>query len=99
MDGFDTPWSRGARLPALAAALQRRPPALFAGLSANRLQMRRRTYGRWHGGDRFQNPGSNLVGFALRIRTAVFEIAFVAVLCETVRYTDWCASVCDPVAE
>ena len=41
-----------------------------------------------HGGDRLQNLGSDLVGVALRVRAAVFEVAAIAVVDEAVRDAD-----------
>src|SRR5437879_10563597 len=46
-----------------------------------------------------QDLRSDLVGVALRVRPAVFEIAFVAVVYEAVRYPDRCAAVGHAVAE
>jgi hypothetical protein len=114
MDGFDRPWSRGARLQSMKRAATW-PPINFTTLteasagggattpsarvlrwvSANRLQMRRRTYGRWHGGDRFQNPGSDLVGVAPANSDGGLRDSLCSRSLETVRYADWCASVSD----
>src|SRR6266576_3002075 len=49
--------------------------------------------------DRLQDLGSDLVGVALRVRTAVFEIALVAVIGEAVGYADRGAAVRNAVAE
>src|SRR3569623_1538145 len=52
-----------------------------------------------HGRDRLQDLRSDLVWVALRVRTAVFQIALVAVVDEGVRHTDRRATVGDAPAE
>src|SRR5216684_2764443 len=49
--------------------------------------------------DRLQDLGSDLVGVALRVRTAVFEIALVAAIGEAVGYADRGAAVRDAISE
>src|ERR1700704_4974425 len=49
--------------------------------------------------DRLQDLGSDLVGVALRVRSAVFEIALVAVIGEAVGYADRGAAVRDAISE
>ena len=53
----------------------------------------------WHGSDRLQDLRSDLVGVALRIGTAVFQIALVSVVHERVRNADRRATIRDAVAE
>ena len=64
------------------------------------LQLSRRgadfTAGR-HGRDRFEDLRGDLVRVALRIRPAIFEIAFVAVVDEAVRHADRRAAVGETV--
>src|ERR1700716_4146427 len=49
--------------------------------------------------DRLQDLGSDLVGVALRVRAAIFQIAFVAVVGERVRNADRSAAVGDTIGE
>src|ERR1700682_664130 len=48
---------------------------------------------------RLQDLGSDLVGVALRVRAAIFQIALVAVIGERVRHADRGAAVGDTVGE
>ena len=67
------------------------------------LALRGRRHGALGGGrdrrDRLQDLRSDLVGVALRVRAAIFEIALVAVLDEAVRHADRGAAVGNAVAE
>jgi len=47
----------------------------------------------WHAVDRLENAGSNLVRVALRIRTAIFQVALVAVLDEIHGHADGSATI------
>ena len=60
---------------------------------------RRRLRGGRHGGDRLEDLGSDLVGVALRVRAAVFQVALVAVVDEGMRHADGGAAVRDAVVE
>src|SRR5690349_7882464 len=63
---------------------------LFLGLLATRCR---------NGLDGLQDATGNLVGVALRVWTAIFEIALVAVVHKAVRDTDGCATIRDTVVE
>src|SRR4030081_3241297 len=52
-----------------------------------------------NGSDRLQYLGSDLVGVALRVRAAIFQIALVAVVGEGMRHPDRGAAVRNTVAE
>src|ERR1700722_19399466 len=52
-----------------------------------------------HLGDRLQDLRSNLVGVALRVRTAIFQIALVAAVHEAVGYANRSAAVGQAIAE
>src|ERR1700754_463698 len=52
-----------------------------------------------HRGNRLEDLRSDLVGVALRVRTAVFQIALVPIVCEGVRNADRGAAVGNAVAE
>src|SRR5204862_2679484 len=52
-----------------------------------------------HGGDGLQDAAGNLVGVALRVRPAVFEVSLVVVVHEAVRNADRGAAVGDAVVE
>ena len=52
-----------------------------------------------HRGDRLQNAAGDLVGIALRVRTAIFEVALVAVVDEAVRHADGSAAIGHAVVE
>src|SRR5215470_11713112 len=52
-----------------------------------------------HLGDRLQDLRSDLVGVALRVRTAVFQIALVAVVHEGMRHADRSPAVGQAIAE
>src|ERR1700760_535303 len=52
-----------------------------------------------HRGDRFQNLRSDLVGVALRVRTAIFQIPLVAIVDEGMRHADRGATISHAVAE
>src|ERR1700691_77520 len=49
--------------------------------------------------DRLQDLGSDLVGVALGVRAAIFQIALVAVIGEAVGHADRSAAVGDAIAE
>src|SRR5437660_11711673 len=68
---------RAAAFDNWAAAFRPRPLGSSLGAGRNR-------------GDRLQDLRSDLVGVALRVRTAVFQIALIAVVGEGVRHTDRC---------
>src|SRR6185437_14975022 len=75
------------------------------GLDASRSRPRpsgrlsSRRFGGRNGGDRLQDLRSDLVGVALRVRAAIFQIALVTVVHEAVGNADRSAAVGQAVAE
>lgn len=49
--------------------------------------------------NRLQDAAGDLVGIALGVRTAIFQVTFIVVVHETVRDADGCAAVRNPVVE
>src|SRR3981189_3432242 len=90
-------WSRSPRNGANRPARER--DGLDAPKSGRDALSRCRFGGGRNRCDRLQDLGGDLVGVALRIRTAVFEIALVPVIDEAVRHADRGATVRDAVAE
>src|SRR5260370_15223754 len=88
----DSPKRSGALADQVAA---RTPPvrAVCPALGRSRLG------GRRHGRDRLHDLGNDLVGVALRVRAAIFQIALVTVVGEAVRYADRGAAVSNTIRE
>src|ERR1700746_4178315 len=82
------PNARSAKACALADLIAVKNP----GRSIDRLRGGRLGGGR-NGCDRLQDLRSDLVGVALRVRTAVFQIALVGVVDEGVRHADRGATI------
>src|SRR6202041_3188347 len=63
------------------------------------LRLGRNGSGLWHGIDRLQNAGNDLIGIAFGVRTAIFQIALVTVLDEINRHADRSATIREAVTE